>query len=134
MPEWLKIDVIKFRRDYEDLQQQLREMGEFAARYGIALPPEPADLGGPVARSERFAHMTVRLAAAGVLTEAERPLHLSELYEELILGGAKIGGADPKNSLCGTIRGDKQFVNLGRNVWDLAERHEGRESGGGAEG
>ncbi len=119
VPDWLNIDAEKFRKHYKHLQQQVEEMEEFARRYQISLPPTLGE-GGTPPLTERFKDMTIRNAAAKALEEVGGPLHLSDLLEVLLEGGAEIGGDNPANTLRGTIYGDKRFEKAGRNVWQLA--------------
>ena len=49
----------------------------------------------------------------------------ADLFDELLSEGVAIGGINPKNTLYGSINGDKRFIRVGKGAgskWGLAGR------------
>lgn len=124
-PNWLHIDVEQMQREYDRLVEQLREIEDVADRFGIPLRGRPV---AAAAADTALPGTTVRDAVYQILSGRVGPMHISQIFETLIDMGIEIGGKTPKNTLFATIRGDKRFVNLGRNTWDLAERQKKEEA------
>jgi hypothetical protein len=119
------------RTRYQELLEELAEIKKFAQMYGVDLE----QAGGGTRRREtgaaaprarrgkgRFAKTPVREAVRTVLDEAGGPLHLTEILEAITAEGARLGGKNPKNTLSGTIMGDKRLTRVAPNTFDLTAR------------
>ena len=61
-------------------------------------------------------------AIYGILHNEGGPLHRSEILSRIQEQGIHVGGKNPVNSVGTYLSLDDRFVNVGRSMWDLAER------------
>ena len=61
-------------------------------------------------------------AIYGILHNEGGPLHRSEIHSRIQEQGIHVGGKNPVNSVGSYLSLDDRFVNVGRGMWDLAER------------
>lgn len=129
-PKWLKIDIGQMQKEYDRLLEGMREIEDVADRFHLPLHRRVPTAGSP-AGGRSLSGMTLRDAVHVILSEQGRTMHISELHQMLTDAGVEIRGKNEKNTLFATIRGDKRFVNLGRNTWDLVERQKSKAQKGG---
>jgi hypothetical protein len=134
LPEWLPINYEKLRADYNELRRRLREMEKFSSDYGIKLEPddEPNENG---AVSQQLSELGLRDATVRVLQDQGEPMAMGALLDALQSRGVEVGGENPRNTLYGSIYGDKRLCRLGKArgmKWGLVDRdgpeHDARSS------
>ena len=64
----------------------------------------------------------ISTAIYGILHDEGGPLHRSEIHSRIQGQGIHVGGKNPVNSVGSYLSLDDRFVNVGRGMWDLAER------------
>jgi len=90
-----------------------------------------ADIDAEVARMEqsekssnvRFTDFRIPQAATIVLREANRPLHVSEIYRRLSAGGFEFRGQHQLITLAVSLSRSKRFVKVAPGTFDLNPEH-----------
>lgn len=71
---------------------------------------------------KQFSDATIPRAAAILIQEAGRPLHVSELLEQMLSGGMVFKGNHPEISIVVSLSRNQTFCKVGDAVFDLASR------------
>jgi len=114
------LDKIASRLEEEKslYQQQLRAVIEGrveVSREGIVISEEAEP------KSTRFQGMKIGDAAYEVLKEADRPLHVREIWDRISEGGVESRAKKPWVSIAAALYRDERFENLGRNTFRIKE-------------
>jgi hypothetical protein len=71
---------------------------------------------------ERFAQLTIPQATAALLRETGGPLHVNEIYEQLLSGGFVFSGHNPTISSAVSLNRNPRFRKVSRGTFDLVMR------------
>ena len=74
------------------------------------------------ASSQRFADRTITQACTLLLREAERPMHVNELYSYLMDGGFEFKGNNPTISIAVSLNRNRRFRKVAPGTFDLVMR------------
>lgn len=74
------------------------------------------------ARSDRFLDRTIPQAAALLLRESGAPLHVNELYNQLLEGGFQFNGQNPTISIAVSLNRNRRFRKVAPGTFDLTIR------------
>jgi hypothetical protein len=72
--------------------------------------------------SQRFADRTITQACTLLLREAERPMHVNELYSFLMDGGFEFKGNNPTISIAVSLNRNRRFRKVAPGTFDLVMR------------
>ncbi|MEZ5425623.1 MAG: hypothetical protein R2747_05115 [Pyrinomonadaceae bacterium] len=72
--------------------------------------------------SHRFAERTITQACTLLLREASKPLHVNELYNQLVAGGFKFKGNNPTISIAVSLNRNRRFRKVAPGTFDLIIR------------
>lgn len=72
--------------------------------------------------SNRFADRTITQACTLLLREAEKPLHVNELYNLLVSGGMEFKGNNPTISIAVSLNRNRRFRKVEPGTFDLMFR------------
>jgi hypothetical protein len=78
--------------------------------------------GETEAQSERFLDRTIPQAAALLLRESGAPLHVNELYNQLLEGGFQFNGQNPTISIAVSLNRNRRFRKVAPGTFDLTIR------------
>jgi hypothetical protein len=74
------------------------------------------------ATSQRFSDRTITQACTLLLREAERPMHVNELYSYLMDGGFEFKGNNPTISIAVSLNRNRRFRKVAPGTFDLVMR------------
>lgn len=74
------------------------------------------------ALSHRFADRTITQACTLLLREASRPLHVNDLYTQLLTGGFEFKGNNPTISIAVSLNRNRRFRKVAPGTFDLIMR------------
>jgi hypothetical protein len=74
------------------------------------------------ASSQRFADRTITQACTLLLREADRPMHVNELYSYLMDGGFEFKGNNPTISIAVSLNRNRRFRKVAPGTFDLVMR------------
>jgi hypothetical protein len=69
---------------------------------------------------KRFEGKSITVAAAELLLEANRPLHVKEIWKGITEGGVASKAQKPLETLTSRLLRDKRFINIGSRTFKLA--------------
>jgi len=123
-----KLEQMQKRRTtlarYLDLARALLDMERHQALDGGTSDEEPT--------GKRFVGKSITAATVELLLEANRPLHVKEIWKGIIEGGVASRAQKPLETLTSRLMRDKRFVNIGHRTFKLAAWDgDERESSGG---
>ncbi len=72
--------------------------------------------------SHRFADRTITQACTLLLREASRPLHVNDLYTQLLTGGFEFKGNNPTISIAVSLNRNRRFRKVAPGTFDLIMR------------
>lgn len=72
--------------------------------------------------SHRFSDRTITQACKLLLREASQPLHVNELYNQLVAGGFEFKGNNPTISIAVSLNRNRQFRKVAPGTFDLIIR------------
>ncbi len=72
--------------------------------------------------SHRFADRTITQACTLLLGEAKRPLHVNDLYTQLMTGGFEFKGNNPTISIAVSLNRNRRFRKVAPGTFDLIMR------------
>lgn len=72
--------------------------------------------------SHRFADRTITQACTLLLREASRPLHVNDLYTQLVAGGFEFKGNNPTISIAVSLNRNRRFCKVAPGTFDLIMR------------
>lgn len=88
-----------------------------------ALRPSVAPARGETeGHGERFLDRTIPQAAALLLRESGAPLHVNELYNQLLEGGFQFNGQNPTISIAVSLNRNRRFRKVAPGTFDLMIR------------
>ncbi len=74
------------------------------------------------ALTHRFADRTITQASTLLLREANRPLHVNDLYTQLVSGGFEFKGNNPTISIAVSLNRNRRFRKVAPGTFDLIMR------------
>lgn len=72
--------------------------------------------------THRFADRTITQASTLLLREANRPLHVNDLYTQLVSGGFEFKGNNPTISIAVSLNRNRRFRKVAPGTFDLVMR------------
>ena len=86
---------------------------------GSAKQDVPAINSDPQVRSYRFRDRTITQACAVLMREANRPLHVNEIYNRLLENGMSFTGNNPTISIAVSLNRNQRFRKVAPGTFDL---------------
>ncbi len=83
------------------------------------IPPIDSDVE---VKTHRFSDRTITQACSMLLREANRPLHVNELYNRLLEGGFEFTGNNPTISIAVSLNRNRRFRKVAPGTFDLVIR------------
>lgn len=123
-----KLEHMQKRRStlarYLDVARALLDMERQQALDGGVSVEEPT--------GKRFVGKSITVATVELLLEANKPLHVKDIWKGITEGGAASRAQKPLETLTSRLMRDKRFVNIGHRTFKLAAWDgDERESSGG---
>ena len=110
-----------------ELQRRLAqaELSQHAAPQRHTVPPIRSHIE---ANSDRFLDRTIPQATTMILREAGGPLHVNEIYNQLMEGGFSFTGHNPTISIAVSLNRNSRFRKVAPGTFDLVIRDAAKAS------
>jgi hypothetical protein len=110
-----------------ELQRRLAQ-AELSPRTGPQRHSVPAIRNDIEAMSDRFFDRTIPQATTMILREAGGPLHVNEIYNQLMEGGFSFTGHNPTISIAVSLNRNSRFRKVAPGTFDLVIRDAAKAS------
>ena len=107
----------ELREKRAELDQEIDAVQDTLTTYGDVLKVEGFDLD----ELGEFWGMTLGDASEIVLRRAKAPLHITRIWDQLDVGGARVRSKNPLHVLNSTLTRDRRFKNMGNRTYVLVE-------------